>query len=351
MSEPDGRTSPASLTAQTVADLVGGRVLGEAETRLDGVAPLDRAGPSHLSLLASGKYVEAFRRSLAGAAIVPEEFAALDGGPTTRIVVTDPARALAHVLVRFHPDAGADTGVDPTAHLGPGCVLGEGVSVGPGAVLGRNVRLGDRVRVGPGAVLEDGVEVGEDTEIGPRVVCGSRTRIGRRCRIKAGAVLGGVGFGYVPGEAGLARVPHVGRCLLEDDVDIGANTCVDRGSIDDTIIGAGTKLDNLVQIGHNVRIGRRCLLMAQVGVAGSTRIGDDVILAGQVGIAGHLTIGDGARLAAQSGLSSDVPAGEDWGGYPARPNREWLRSTAVLYRLAPVARDLERLVRDRRMHA
>lgn len=334
-----------------MADLVGGRLLGDGTGALTGVAPLDRAGPADLSFFTSGRYAEAFRQSRAGAVLMAEEFAAAEGGPPTRIVVTDPPGALARVLVRFHSEPAPAPGVDPTARLGAGVTLGADLVIGPWAVLGHHVRLGDRVRIGAGAVLENDVVVGEDTIIGARVVCGPGTHIGRRCRIKAGAVLGGAGFGYVAGQDGLARVPHVGRCILEDDVDIGANTCVDRGSIDDTVIGAGTKLDNLVQIGHNVRIGERCLLMAQVGVAGSSRIGHGVILAGQVGIAGHLTVGDGARLAAQSGVSGDVPAGEDWGGYPARPNREWLRSTAVLYRLAPMARDLEAVVRARRSNA
>jgi UDP-3-O-[3-hydroxymyristoyl] glucosamine N-acyltransferase len=143
------------------------------------------------------------------------------------------------------------------------------------------------------------------------------------------------------------KIPHVGRCLIGDDVEIGANTTVDRGSIDDTVVGAGTKIDNLVQIGHNVRVGTLCLLMAQVGVAGSSRIGDGVILAGQAGIAGHLTIGDGARLAAQSGVVGDVPPGETWSGYPARPHRDYLRSQAALLKLGALWRKLERLLEDR----
>jgi UDP-3-O-[3-hydroxymyristoyl] glucosamine N-acyltransferase len=207
------------------------------------------------------------------------------------------------------------------------------------------------VVLGPGVVLEAGVEIGEDSVLGPRVVCCRDTRVGKRARIKAGAVLGGTGFGYAPGRGGLERLPHAGRCIIGDDVDIGSNSCIDRGSVDDTVVGDGTKIDNLVQVAHNVRLGRNCLVMSQVGIAGSARIGDGVVLAGQVGVVGHLTIGDGARVAAQSGVGHDLPGGADYGGSPARPHREWLRSHAVLYRLAPIAKEMEALVRERKTHA
>jgi UDP-3-O-[3-hydroxymyristoyl] glucosamine N-acyltransferase len=169
--------------------------------------------------------------------------------------------------------------------------------------------------------------------------------------VKAGAVLGGTGFGYISGRTGHVRIPHIGGCIIEDDVDIGSNTCIDRGSIDDTVVGEGTKIDNLVQLGHNVRVGRRCLLMAGVGIAGSTRIGDDVILAGQVGVTGHVTVGDRVRAAAQTGIAGDIPPDTEISGFPARPNREFLRSQAVLYRLVPLVKELEALAGERRAHA
>lgn len=341
---------PPGLTLQAVANLVGGQLTGAGERLIRGVAPLDQAGPSQLSFLASARYLDEFRATAAGAVLLAAEFAAVAGGPADRVVVADPARAMATLVAQFHPVAASVPGIDPTARLGPGVRLGRDVAIGAYAVLGAEVRLGDRVRVGAGTVIEAGVEIGDDTLLEPRVVCGSGTRIGRRCRIKSGAVLGGTGFGYVAGPEGHGRVPHVGGCLIEDDVDIGSNACVDRGSIGDTVVGAGTRVDNLVQVGHNVRIGRHCLLMAQVGVAGSARIGDRVILAGQAGVNGHIRIGDGARIAGQSGVVGSVPAGEDYGGYPARPHREWLRSHAVLYRLAPVARELQALARERKAH-
>jgi UDP-3-O-[3-hydroxymyristoyl] glucosamine N-acyltransferase len=325
--------------------------VGPGDIVVDGVAALDRAGPRSLSLLASRRYAGAFARSRAGAVLVAEAFEGLAGRPSTRIVVVDPHRAMLEVMARLFPVPAVVGGVDPTARLGPGVILGAQVSVGPHVSIGAGVRLGDRVRLGPGVVIEAGVEIGDDTVVGARVVVGSGTQVGKRVVIKPGAVLGTTGFGYVSGPDGHDRIPHVGACLIGDDVDIGANTCIDRGSLDDTVIGDGTKIDNLVQIGHNVRIGRRCLLMAGVGVAGSTRIGDGVVLAGQVGVAGHLTVGDGVRAAAQAGISGDIPAGATVTGFPARPNREFLRSQAVLYRLVPIVRDLEALVRNRNSDA
>jgi UDP-3-O-[3-hydroxymyristoyl] glucosamine N-acyltransferase len=211
-------------------------------------------------------------------------------------------------------------------------------------VLGRGVRLGDRCRLAEGVSLGDGVTVGEDTIIGPRAVCYPGVQVGSRAVIKAGAVIGGPGFGYLSGPAGHSRIPHVGGCILEDEVEIGSNSCVDRGSVDDTVIGRGTKIDNLVHVGHNVRIGQRCLLMAGVGIAGTTHIGDDVILAGHVGVTDHLVIGNRARIGAKSAVFGDIPTGAAFSGHPARPHRQFLRAQAALYRVAPIISELERLV-------
>jgi UDP-3-O-[3-hydroxymyristoyl] glucosamine N-acyltransferase len=171
--------------------------------------------------------------------------------------------------------------------------------------------------------------------------------LGRRVVIKAGAVIGGPGFGYLSGPSGHSRIPHVGSCILEDEVEVGSNTCIDRGSIDDTVVGRGTKLDNLVQVGHNVRIGERCLIMAGVGIAGSTHIGNEAILAGHVGVTDHLVIGDRARIAAKSAIFGDVPPGASFSGHPARPHRQFLRAQAAMYRLAPIVDELEALVPER----
>ena len=332
----------AGLTAQAVADLVGGRLLGDGAVVLRAVRALDRAGPDALSLAVSSRYADDLRASRAGAVLVPDALAEAPASGA-RIVVPDPYAALVRVIAVLLPATGAPAGIDPSARLGAGCTLGAGVSIGPFVVLGRDVRLGDRVRIAEGVSIGDGVSIGEDSVIGPRTVCYEGARIGSRVVIKAGAVIGGAGFGYLSDARGHHRIPHVGGCVLEDEVEIGSNSCVDRGSIDDTVVGQGTKLDNLVHVGHNVRIGRRCLLMAGVGIAGSTRIGDDVILAGHVGVTDHLVIGDRARIAAKSAVFGDIPAGASFSGHPARPHRQFLRAQAALYRVAPIITELERL--------
>ncbi len=338
----------ATLTAAEVAALVGGELVGEGAAPLSGVAPLDRAGPADLSVLASGRYLEEFQRSRAGAVLCKAEHRAAAPGPATRIVVGDPHRAMLEVVGRLYPAPPRAAGIHPTAVVERGATLGADVALGPHVVVGAGARLGDRVTVLAGAVIGAGVPVGDDTLLYPGVVLYPGARLGARVILHAGVRIGVDGFGYVPGPGGHAKIPHVGRCVVGDDVEIGANSTVDRGSVDDTVIGPGTKIDNLVHIGHNCRVGARCLIMAQVGLAGSTRVADDVILAGQVGLAGHLTVGAGARIGAQSGVMSDVPPGASWFGYPARGHREAMRGVAALYRLTAIVDRIEELAeRDR----
>ncbi|HXY69446.1 MAG TPA: UDP-3-O-(3-hydroxymyristoyl)glucosamine N-acyltransferase [Gemmatimonadales bacterium] len=333
------------LTAAEIAALVGGALVGDGAARLTAVAPLDRAGPGDLSFLAAGRYLPYFHASRAGAVLVTAEHRGAEPGPATRIVVDDPHRAILAVVRAVYPEPVRQPSVDATAAIGTGAVLGRDVSLGPRVVVGAGARLGDRVQVMAGAVVGERVALGDDTVLYPNVVCYPGTVVGARVILHAGVVLGSDGFGYVPGKTGHAKIPHVGRCVIGDDVEIGANTTVDRGSVDDTVVGPGTKIDNLVQIGHNVRIGARCLIMAQVGIAGSTHVEDDVILAGQVGLAGHFTVGRGARIAAQSGVMGEVAAGATVFGYPARDRREALKAIAASYKLAPIVDDLEELVK------
>jgi UDP-3-O-[3-hydroxymyristoyl] glucosamine N-acyltransferase len=337
-----------ALTAGQVARLVSGELIGREDVQLAGVAPLERAGPGDLALLAAARYLPLLQQSGAGAVMVTPEFRGVATGPTTRIVVTSAHRALRLVLDALYPAPAPAWGVHPTAGLGRGTRWEGRVAIGAHASVGAGVRLGPDCQIGAHVMIGDGVRMGAGCRVGAHATLHAATVLGDRAVIHAGARVGGDGFGFVrDSDGGVAgRLPHVGRCWIGDDVEIGANTTVDRGSIGDTVIGSGTKVDNLVQIAHNVRIGARCIIMAQTGIAGSTVIEDDVVLAGQAGLAGHLTVHRGALVAAQAGVIGDVPAGETVSGYPARRHREVLRQAAALRRLTPLVDQLERTVHD-----
>ena len=346
---PSGRITggegQSALTASAIAAAVKGTLHGDGSVVVTGIAPLDRAGPEHLTFLARAKYAALFAETRAGVALVAPELAESPGSPSARIVVDKPHEAVLSLLGALYPEPKTLPGVHPTAVIGRGAQLGERISIGPHVVVGDRAQIGNGTKVDAGTVVGDGVMVGADCHLYPGVTLYAGTVLSDRVRVHAGARLGSDGFGYVFREGRHDKIPHVGRCVIESDVEIGANTTIDRGSIDDTVIGAGTKIDNLVHIAHNVRIGRLCLIMAQVGIAGSARIEDGVILAGQAGISGHHTIGAGARIAAQAGVFGDIPGGETWSGYPARPHRDALRAQAALFKLSSMLRGLEQLLR------
>lgn len=341
------RADPPALTARDIADLVGGRVDGDAGAVVTGIAPLERANAEQLSFLALSSYSAKYAESNAGVVLIAPDLAASPGQARARIIVANPQEALLSVLPRFFVDVTRDPGVHPSATIGRGVKIGEGVTIGPNVVVGAGVVIGDGCWIQAGTCVANGVIIGERSHLYPSVTVYRDTTLGRRVTVHAGARIGSDGFGYVFRDNEHAKIPHVGRCIIEDDVEIGAGTTIDRGSIDDTVIGAGTKIDNLVQIGHNVKVGRLCLIIAQVGISGSAEIEDGVVLAGQAGIGGHLTIGAGARIAGQSGVFGDVPAGESWSGYPARPHRESLRSSAALLKLSQIIGRLEKLLEER----
>jgi len=340
----DGGEGEFVLTAAAIAEAVGGRLLGDPTVTVGGVAPLDRASPRDLSFFGVAKYASLFTSSRAGIVLVSPELADTPGQATARVIVERPQEALLALLPKFHRVRTAPIGVHATAVIGADVRLGTDVSIGPYAVLGEGARIGDRAIIGSHCSVGAGVEIGDDSQLFPSVTVYAGSRIGKRVTLHAGVRIGSDGFGYVQRDGQHLKIPHVGRCIVEDDVEVGANSTIDRGSIDDTVIGAGTKIDNLVQIGHNVRVGRVCLIMSQAGIAGSTRVEDGCMILGQVGISGHLTIGKGARLAAQAGVFGDIPAGETWSGYPARPHKVALRAQAALFKLPSLLRRIERLL-------
>jgi UDP-3-O-[3-hydroxymyristoyl] glucosamine N-acyltransferase len=334
----------STITAEAIAALVSGELIGDGSAVVTGVAPLDRANADQLSILSSGKYAPLMATTKAGVVLVDPEFRDAGGAPRARIIVKQPLEKLLALLPKLYPTEAPAPGVAATARIGKGARLGQQISVGEYAVIGADAKIGDLAVIGPHVVIGDGAEIGERARLNPGVTIYAGATIGARNLIHAGARIGCDGFGYVFRDGAHQKIPHVGRCIIGDDVEIGANTTIDRGSIDDTIVGQGTKIDNLVHIAHNVRIGEKCLIMAQVGVAGSVTVGDGAILAGQAGVSGHLSIGAGARIAAQAGIFGDIPAGESWSGYPARPHRESLRASAALFKLAGMMRRLEKLL-------
>jgi UDP-3-O-[3-hydroxymyristoyl] glucosamine N-acyltransferase len=314
------------------------------------LAPLHLAGAEALSFLVSPAYIQDFQQSHAGAVLVAASLAATPGGPAVRVIVDNPDQALSAAAACLHPPDVAPPGIDPSARIAPGATIGPDARIGPFVVIGARVRIGARASIESGVAIGDDVMIGDDCRLGPNAVCYSGARLGDRVTLKAGAVVGGPGFGFLRGNDGHRKMPHLGACILEDDVEIGSASCVDRGSFEDTIIGRGTKIDNLVQVGHNVRIGARCLIMATTGIAGSCQIGNDVVIAGGVGVADHVTIGDRAVVGAKSVVfgPGQVPADAAVSGYPARPHRAFLRAQAALYRLPALVDALEGLVaRDR----
>ena len=255
-------------------------------------------------------------------------------------MVKDPYLAYAVTANFFVSTPFVPQGVDERAVIGPSCNIHKEVTIGAGAVVGKGCKIGRHVHIHPGVVIGRDVEIGDETVIFPNVVIYDGCRVGKRVRIHAGAVIGADGFGYAQGPQGMVKIPQVGRVVIEDDVEIGANTTIDRAAIGETRIGKGTKIDNLVMIAHNVSLGPHCVIVSQVGISGSTRVGQGVMMGGQVGVVGHIEIGDGARIGAKSGVPHSISPGETVSGIPAMPHLKWLRMVNALKRLPELLRDV-----------
>jgi UDP-3-O-[3-hydroxymyristoyl] glucosamine N-acyltransferase len=326
------RSGPISLAA--IRDAAQGIITHQDEGGrwLQGVAPLQIATSEQVSFLDNRRYATALAASRAGVILVHPDMANRVPAGSIAVVTTEPYLAWARVCTLFHPAPPVHPGIHPSAVLGVNVRIHPSAEIGPFVVIGSGAEIGERCRVGAGSVLGPGVVLGDDCRVGAHVTL-SHALVGHRVVIHTGARIGQEGFGFAIAKDGFHSVPQLGRVILEDDVDIGANTTVDRGSARDTVIGAGSRLDNLVQIGHNVRIGRACVIVAQVGVSGSTVIEDQVMLGGQVGVAGHVRIGRGAKVGGQAGVMSDIAAGAEMVGSPAQPAREFFRQIALFRRM------------------
>jgi UDP-3-O-[3-hydroxymyristoyl] glucosamine N-acyltransferase len=337
---PDFIESSSALTTGEIAVLTRAKLRegDPPDRRICNIAPLDSAGPGDISFLDTSKYLDALVGLRAGACLIAPRFAAAAPPGVVVIETPHPYPAFVAVARKLFPQALRPTslfetrGRAETAQVHATARLEAGVTVDPLAVIGPRAEIGAGTLIGAGAMIGPDVRIGRDCVIGPGATV-VYALIGDRVIIHPGARIGQDGFGYLPSPQGHQKIPQTRRVIIQDDVEIGANTTIDRGATRDTVIGEGTKIDNLVQIGHNVSIGRHCLIVSQVGISGSVVVGDFVMLGGQVGVADHINIGAGAMLGARAGVMSEVPSGARWAGYPAEPVGDWKRGVATIRRL------------------
>lgn len=332
---------PNEIRLSELAARIGARLAGD-DAAVTGIAPIESAGPGQVTFLANPKYARFARESGASGIIARD---ALEGARAAFLIAENPYYAFVCAVEIFHPATRPDPGVSPKASIHPGARMGRDVTVGPFAVVEEAASIGDRTVLFPGAVIGKGVSVGDDCRVYPNVTLYEGVRIGSRVILHAGCVIGSDGFGFAPSPSGYRKFPQVGTVEIEDDVEIGANTTVDRAALGVTRIARGTKLDNLVQVGHNVEIGRDTVIAAQAGISGSCRIGSRVMIGGQAGLAGHLEIEDGIMLGAKCGVPGTLRASEArvWSGIPAMPHPTWLRMSTLLPKLPELFRRVRRL--------
>ena len=330
-------------TLGELAQLVEGELLGDPEFKITGVAGLEEARSNEISFVVGPKYVSKAHQSKAGALIVPPKLQAFE---KPLIISENPYLGFAKILKLFaREQRTAVPGVSTKAHLGANVALGDEVSIHPQVYIGNNTVVGDRVTLHPGVYVGSDVHLGDDTVLYPNATVLARCIIGKRVIIHSGTVVGSDGFGFAQDGNGHFKIPQIGIVQIDDDVEIGANCTIDRGTMGRTWIQRGVKIDNLVQVAHNVVVGEDSIIIAQVGISGSTKIGKNVILAGQVGVTGHLEIGDSVRVGAQSGIAKSIPAGQTVSGSPAIDHRDWLKNCHILSRLPELRKkimDLEK---------
>ena len=332
-----------------IVEFVSGRYDGPGDVAITGVAPLSDAGEGQISFLANPKYATLLESTQATAVLVSNE---LEGSEARWIRVSNPYYAMARVVAKFFDRRPMPIGISEKASVAHSARLGDGVSIGPFSAIGEDVWIGDNVTIYPNVTIDNGAEIGEGTIVYPNVSIYYRSKIGKRCILHSGVVVGSDGYGFATEGGRHHKIPQVGIVRIEDDVEIGAGTTIDRAALGETVIGEGTKIDNLVQIAHNVKIGKHCLLVSQVGIAGSAQLGDYVVIGGQSGVAGHLKIGDRVQVAAKSSVMKDVPSDQKVRGTPAIGLGEFQRREIWLRRLPELARKLnyleQQMLRERK---
>ncbi len=325
-----------------IAAQLNGKIVGDPTLLIKGVASIEDAEEGEITFVVDAKNEKHAATTGASVLIVR---APLQGLQKTFLLTDNPYYAFAQLLAFFHPPRRYQPGVDPMAVLGEKVEVGEGASVGPLAMLEDRVKIGEGVRIGAGVFVGEGSEVGLKSVIHPNVTILEGVRIGRRVIVHSGTVIGADGFGFAPYKGTFHKVPQVGGVIIEDDVELGSNVSVDRGTLGNTIVGKGTKVDNLVQIGHNVVIGHDTVLVSQVGLSGSVTLGHHVTLAGQVGVAGHLSIGDSTIIGGKSGVTKDIPSGRRFSGFPPIPHQDWLKAKVIFRHLPALKNEVKTLTK------